>query len=166
MTFTESFLQESERESAVTRKMLALVPADKFDWKPHEKSMTLKQLAVHVAEIHGWLDDVIKNEGLDFAAMEYKPHPVSSNADLMDHFEKCLTVGKEALSNTNDTVLTNETWTMRSGDVVHMSDTKLNVLRHCFCQVVHHRAQLGVYLRLLNIPIPGTYGPSADDNTF
>lgn len=166
MTFTESFLQELERESATTRKMLALVPEDKFDWKPHEKSMNLKQLATHVAEIPGWLNNVINADGLDFGAMEYKPHPISSSAELMDYFEKNLAGGKENLQKTNDETLINKTWSMRTGDKIHMTDSKLNVVRHCFCQVVHHRAQLGVYLRLLNIPIPGSYGPSADDNNF
>lgn len=165
MTFTQSFLKELEREAITTRKMLERVPADKYDWKPHEKSMTLRQLATHVAEIPSWIGMMLNTAELDFASNEYKPVIISNPAELMEHFEKSLVQGRTELAKANDKQL-EDTWTMRSGDTIHAKDTKDDVLRGCFCQVVHHRAQLGVYLRLLNVPIPGSYGPSADEQNF
>ena len=164
MTFTESFLKELEREASTTRKMLKIVPEDKFGWKPHEKSMSLQQLATHVAEIPGWVSGILSTSEIDFAT-DYKPTIVKDNAELMNFFEAKFAEGKAALAGANDEQL-KDTWTMRSGDQIFSSDTKDDVMRGVFCQVVHHRAQLGVYLRLLNIPIPGSYGPSADDQSF
>jgi hypothetical protein len=89
-SFTESFLKELEREAITTRKMLKLVPDDKHSWKPHEKSMTLQQLAAHVAEIPGWVGMVLNTAELDFAQNEYKPTIVSNNAELMSFFESKL----------------------------------------------------------------------------
>ncbi|HEV7780666.1 MAG TPA: DinB family protein [Chitinophagaceae bacterium] len=165
MTFIESFQKELERESITTRKMLERVPIEKFDWKPHEKSMTLKQLATHVAEIPTWLNMVLTTSELDFASNSYQPTDVPDTAGLVSFFEKSLAEGKAALANANDEQL-KDTWTMRSGEQIFASDPKDEVLRGCFCQVVHHRAQLGVYLRILDVPIPGSYGPSADDQSF
>jgi uncharacterized damage-inducible protein DinB len=166
MTFTESLLKELEREALTTRKMLERVPDGQYDWKPHEKSMSIRQLATHVAEITGWLPTIINTSEMDFMKMEYKPAVINNQQELIAHFEKSLTEGRAALAVATDEKLINETWTMRSGDTIHSADSKLDNIRHCFCQIVHHRAQLGVFLRLLNVPIPGSYGPSADDTSF
>jgi uncharacterized damage-inducible protein DinB len=166
MTFTESLQKELEREALTTRKMLERVPDGQYDWKPHEKSMSIRQLATHVAEINGWLPFIINTSEMDFMKMEYKPSVINNQQELIAHFEKSLVEGRAALSAVNDEKLINETWTMRSGDKIHSADSKLDNVRHSFCQIVHHRAQLGVFLRLLNIPIPGSYGPSADDTNF
>jgi uncharacterized damage-inducible protein DinB len=166
MTFTESLLKELEREALTTRKMLERVPDDQYDWKPHEKSMSIRQLATHVSEIPGWLPTVINTSEMDFMKMEYKPAVINNQQELIAHFEKSLAEGRAALSAARDEKLINETWTMRSGDTIHSAESKLDNIRHCFCQIVHHRAQLGVFLRLLNVPIPGSYGPSADDTSF
>jgi uncharacterized damage-inducible protein DinB len=165
MTFIQSFFHELEREAITTRKMLERVPADKYDWKPHEKSMTLRQLATHVAEIPSWIQSVLTTSELDFATAPYQPTVVQSTGELIIFFEKSLEEGKSALSVAKEKQL-EDFWTMRNGDQIYSTETKREVLRGCFCQVVHHRAQLGVYLRLLNIPIPGSYGPSADDMSF
>lgn len=158
----ELLLKEMEQEAATTRKMLAIVPDDKYDWKPHPKSMSLRELAIHVAEITGWVHLVLTTDYLDFAETPYELAPVFENKALMELFEKSYSSGKEALSNaTEDDLL--KMWTMRSGEQIFSHETKAESIRHCFCQEVHHRAQLGVYLRLLNIPIPGSYGPSADE---
>ncbi|MEI9810792.1 MAG: DinB family protein [Bacteroidota bacterium] len=165
MTFMQSFSKELEREALTTRKMLERVPADKFDWKPHEKSMTLRQLATHVAEIPSWIPMVLDTAELDFANNEYKPTLLDTNDELVRFFEKTFAEGKEALSRGKDKQL-DDFWTMRNGQQIYSTSPKDEVLRGVFCQVVHHRAQLGVYLRLLNIPIPGSYGPSADETNF
>ena len=155
-------LKEMEQGAAITRKMLERVPADKFDWKPHEKSMTMQQLSVHIAELPAWVQMGLATSELDFAKMDYTPTPVGSTADLQALFEKSFSEGKAALSEaTEDDLL--PSWTLRNGEQVYSVWTKYEVIRHAFAQTTHHRAQLGVYLRLLNIPIPGSYGPSADE---
>ncbi len=158
-------LAELEQEAQTTRKMLTLVPDDKFDWQPHPKSMTMLNLATHIAEIAAWPGLMLNTDGLDFGTMDYTPTPVHNNADLLTLFEKSLADAKAALEAANEAQLT-DTWTMRNGDVIFRTYRKHEALRVAYCQTVHHRAQLGVYLRLLAIPIPGSYGPSADDNSF
>src|ERR1700681_933027 len=102
MTFIESFQKELERESATTRKILERVPPDKYDWKPHEKSMTLKQLSTHVAEIPTWLGMVLTTSELDFAKNSYTPTDIANPAELMAFFEKSLSDGKAQLAKAND----------------------------------------------------------------
>ncbi len=155
-------MKEMEQEAAITRKMLERVPGDKFSWKPHEKSMTMEQLTVHIAELPTWVKMGLTTSELDFATMDYKPTPVSSATDLLALFERSFSEGKASLSEaTEDDLL--PSWTLRNGDQIYNVMTKYEVIRHAFAQTIHHRAQLGVYLRLLNIPIPGSYGPSADE---
>ena len=155
-------LKEQQQEAQITRKMLALIPDDKYDWKPHEKSMTIQQLATHIAELPTFITTGLTTSELDFATRPYKPSTINNTADLLDFFEKSLADGKNSLSNATEADLL-PNWTLRSGDQVFMVITKYEVVRHSFSQITHHRAQLGVYLRLLNIPIPGSYGPSADE---
>jgi uncharacterized damage-inducible protein DinB len=158
-------LKEMDQEAAITRKMLTLVPDDKYDWKPHEKSMTMKQLTVHIAELPSWAGMALTTEGIDFAASPYEPAQVSNNEELISLFEKSAEGSKSTLGNAKEEDLL-PTWTLRSGDQIFSVMSKYEVIRHSFAQTIHHRAQLGVYLRLLNIPIPGSYGPSADDMSF
>ncbi len=158
-------VKEFEQEAKTTRKMLALVPADKFDWKPHEKSMTMKQLSTHIAELPSWVSMGLNTTELDFAAIPYEPKAVNDNNELLAIFDTSFESGKAALNIAKEEDLLPQ-WTLRTGDHVHMVMTKYEVIRHSLSQTIHHRAQLGVYLRLLNIPIPGTYGPSADETNF
>lgn len=156
-------LKEMEQEAQTTRKMLERVPADKFDWKPHEKSMSLKQLTTHIAELPSWAAMALNTSELDFAVMDYKPTPINSVEELLALHAKSYAEGKEALDKAKeDDLLPN--WTMRNGEQIYSVTSKYEVIRMSFAQTTHHRAQLGVYLRLLNIPIPGSYGPSADEN--
>lgn len=157
--------KELLQEAETTRKFLKLVPADKFDYKPHEKSMDIKNLAVHIAELPSWVAMALNTSELDFGTMDYKPTEVADNSELVQLFEKSLESGVKSLNGAKDEDLL-PTWTMRTGDKVHAVMSKYEVIRHSLAQTIHHRAQLGVYLRLLNIPIPGSYGPSADDTDF
>lgn len=154
-------LKEIEEEAAITRKMLQIVPFEKFDWSPHAKSMKMGVLCIHIAELPGWVKMGLETTGLDFATMDYTPTIVNSIEELMALFEKSFSDGKSALSAAKEEDLL-PTWTMRSGEKVLQVFTKYEVIRHAFAQTIHHRAQLGVFLRLLDIPIPGSYGPSAD----
>lgn len=165
MNIIELLLTEQSQEYPNTRKMLALVPDDKFDWKPHEKSMSMKQLTVHLAELPSWPSMILQTAELDFASFNYVPTPVNNTEELLSVFDKNLEKGRTALSAANEGQL-NDFWTMRMGDQIISKNSKYEMIRHAFAQNIHHRAQLGVYLRLLNIPIPGVYGPSADDSSF
>ncbi len=163
MGMNHAFLAELEHESANTRRVLALVPADKADYQPHPKSFTLGKLAVHVAEMHGWVAATVKETELDFAKFEYKPEPFTTADELTARLDRFVDEGKAALLATNDEEL-GVGWTLRNGDHVMFTMPRAQVLRSMvFNHVVHHRAQLTVYLRLLDIPIPGLYGPSADE---
>jgi uncharacterized damage-inducible protein DinB len=165
MEIIPMLLKEMEQEAATTRKMLERVPQDKYDWQPHKKSMTVTRLATHLAELPGWIKMTFETTELDFAKGDYKPMIINDNAELMDYFEKSYTDGKNSLSCATEDDL-KLPWTLRNGDTILQAYTKAEVVRVAFCQIVHHRAQLGVYLRLLNIPIPGSYGPSADEMNF
>jgi uncharacterized damage-inducible protein DinB len=162
MTFMQSFLNELKHESVGTRKMLALFPADKADWKPHAKSMKIKDLATHIADLPTWITLGLTTDELDFATSPYNPRDCKTVEDLVAYFNENVAEASDFLLKSKDDLL-EETWTLRNGDTIYMQISKLETIRHAFCQMVHHRAQLGVYLRLLDIPIPGVYGPSADE---
>lgn len=165
MSMIQTFLEEIEQEAVTTRKMLERVPDDKYDWQPHVKSMTIKRLATHVAELPGWVPMAIHTSELDFADNPYEPEDINNTKDLLAYFDKNLASCMEELSKTSEGEL-QKPWTLRSGDQVYSTRTKAQVVRMSISQTIHHRAQLGVYLRLLDIPIPGSYGPSADENNF
>ena len=99
MTFLEFFLQQLEEEAATTRKMLSRVPTDKFNWKPHDKSMEMKRLAVHIAELPTWITMTLDTDELDFAKNEYKQEPVQNTEELIAYFENCLVKGRQSLKN-------------------------------------------------------------------
>jgi uncharacterized damage-inducible protein DinB len=165
MSTPKEFLKELTDESVVTLKMLERVPEDKYDWRPHEKSMTMKQLAGHIAELPSWVSMAFNSDELDFQAGTYQPPVINSNQDLLALFNESLEGAKEQLQAATEASLS-PAWLLKSGDEVLMSLTKGGLIRHALGQTIHHRAQLGVYLRLLDIPIPGTYGPSADEQSF
>lgn len=163
MNIIPVLIKEMEQEAVTTRKMLSRIPDDKYDWKPHEKSMSVRQLATHIAELPGWVSMVLHTTELDFETNPYNPEKIDNTEQLLAYFEKILAQGLADLKNATEDDLLPE-WTLRMGATILSKDPRLDVLRMAYCQIVHHRAQLGVYLRLLNIPIPGSYGPSADDN--
>lgn len=158
----KTLLAELNKEAETTRKFLAIVPVDKYDWKPHPKSMSLKQLATHVAELPGWTHMALTTSELDFENNPYTYPAVNSNQDLLDFFDLSLANGQSELEKATDADLL-PTWTLRSGANVFSVEPKGDVIHMSLCQTIHHRAQLGVYLRLLEVPIPGSYGPSADE---
>ncbi|MEP7255868.1 MAG: DinB family protein [Ferruginibacter sp.] len=165
MTQISLFQKELEKEAITTRKMLALVPAEKFDWKPHPKSMVMMNLATHIAELPTWVSMVLNTDELDFAANEYKPTIVKDNTGLMELFAKSLEDGRTQLAKGKEETL-DKIWALRTGELILSNGSKADMIRIALSQIIHHRAQLGVYLRLLDIPIPGSYGPSADDQGF
>ena len=163
MSTIKPLLKELEQEAQTTRKMLERVPTAYFDWQPHKKSMTVQQLATHIAELPGWITMAVTTDGLDFASNPYKQEEVHNTAELMAYFERSLADGRAHLADAAEETL-DERWTLRNGSEVYHVATKGEIVRMAYCQIVHHRAQLGVFLRLLDIPIPGSYGPSADEH--
>jgi uncharacterized damage-inducible protein DinB len=162
MSLIKFFLNQLEEEAVSTRKMLEIVPNDKYDWRPHPKSMTIRALATHVAEIPGWISSVILNDVLDLVKTPYSPKVINNTNELLTFFDDNVVNGKAQLVEKNEAKLESR-WVMKNGDIVFMDLSKTEAIRHSLSQLIHHRAQLGVFLRLLNIPIPGVYGPSADE---
>lgn len=162
MNRIKMYLKELEQEALTTRKMLKRVPSDKFNWQPHPKSMTIKSLATHIAELPAWVTMTLTTDELDFAAAPYTPKDLNTTEELLAYFEEALADGKSLLTDEYENVL-DKPWTLRTGDQIHTTEPKADIIRMSISQIIHHRAQLGVYLRLLNIPIPGSYGPSADE---
>ena len=162
-SLSKLFLEELEREAANTRKMLERVPVEKGDWQPHEKSFPIGRLATHIAEIPGWMSLIISADELDFGNMKYTPPVVNTNEDLLKVFQENLDIAKKELANADDSKY-DDKWSMRHGDQVYFTLPRHEIVRSWVLNhVVHHRAQLGVYLRLMDIPVPGMYGPTADD---
>lgn len=163
MNLNQALINELQLEAASTRKMLAQVPDAHFDWKPHEKSMTLKRLASHVAELAGWGEVVVNQDELDFGTANF-PRPVIENTgDLLKMHEAAVVRSVNALQLATDEVLM-KPWTLRNNGVTLFQLPKVAVLRGmCYNHTYHHRGQLSVFLRMLDVPVPGMYGPSADD---
>ena len=158
-----ALIAELEYEGATTRKVLERVPADKFDWKPHEKSMTFGRLAQHVAEMHGWTKPTVEQSELDFAKADYKPFEPKTTEELVQHFEQNFNEAIETLRNAPDEIWF-EPWSHRNGEQIYFTMPKVVVMRSMVLNhIVHHRGQLSVYLRENNIPVPPMYGPSADE---
>lgn len=165
MTVLEMFSKELEQEAQTTRKILVRVPNDKYDWQPHPKSMSMIRLATHIAELPSWVSMVLTTDELDFANNPYQPEKIASTDELLAYFEKSLESGKSQLAEAQAEQLA-QPWTLREGEQIYSTSSKADVIRMALSQTIHHRAQLGVYLRLLDIPIPGSYGPSADETNF
>jgi uncharacterized damage-inducible protein DinB len=164
MSFITAFIAELQHESQNTRKILERIPAEQFTWQPHEKSMSLIQLAGHIAEIPGmFVADAIRGEELDFAKSPYVSPALDSPTALLAFFEENLNQAVAALQDTTEEAL-NQIWTMRQGAFVITALPRKIVIRNIgLNHLLHHRGQLSVYLRLAGIPVPGMYGPSADE---
>ena len=166
MSIRETMLAEMRSEAANTRRMLALLPADKLDWQPHEKSMTLKRLAGHIAEIPGWASMMVGKDELDFATSDFQPAQPESVEDLLEVHDRSVAAFNDALAGQDDATLM-QSWTMKNGDHVYFSMPCAAAMRgFILSHIVHHRGQLSVFLRLLDVSLPQVYGPTADATDF
>ncbi|MBO0723236.1 MAG: hypothetical protein J2P41_20605 [Blastocatellia bacterium] len=164
MKLTELFLAELEEEAALTRKALERVPEGRYDWKPHEKSMTLGYLAETVARMPGWPAFIINQDELDLAGP--KQQPLRTARELVQALDEGVAAAREALSNTSDEHLL-KPWRLLVAGRVVSEEPRYHALRHgVFNHLAHHRGQLTVYLRLNEAAVPSIYGPSADENKF
>ncbi len=159
-----SFLaQELKIEGANTVKTLSRIDFSNGDWKPHTKSMDFKSLAIHVAELLDWPARIIAKDSLDFATDYVKRPEINTVEELVSFAENNISATHKALEIWNESDY--ETiWTLKHGDHIIMQMPKAMAIRFiCQNHIIHHRAQLSVYLRMLDIPVPGLYGPSADE---
>lgn len=166
MTIAETLLPEFDKEMQSTRKLLACVPDTRMSWKPHEKSMTLGRLAGHVAELPSWAVNAIKLDSLDLTPggkQIFKSFVASSQKELLEVFDRNVPEARAAIAGASDAHL-DKIWSLIFGGKTVLSMSRAAVLRSMVMNhLIHHRAQLGVYLRLSNVAIPDMYGPSADE---
>lgn len=163
MNLSESLLPEFDMEMENTRKILSKIPDDKFAWKPHEKSFTLKKLSIHVATLPSWLTTTMKTDYLDVTA-PFPQFPIENRKDVLALFEMSAAEARTTLINAKDEDF-GMPWSLKNGQTVVFTMPKIAVLRSFMMNhLIHHRAQLGMYLRLNDVAVPGLYGPSADES--
>jgi uncharacterized damage-inducible protein DinB len=169
MPLSSALLPEFDQEMASTRKTLERVPEAKFAWKPHEKSGAMGWLAAHIGSLPGWVVMTLKQDSLDLApgGVQVQPPPPPKNSkELLATFDKNVKEARAALAAATDADLM-KPWSLLNNGAVLMTLPKAAVVRSFVMNhLIHHRAQLGVYLRLNNIPVPAIYGPSADEGAF
>lgn len=159
----EGIVAEFGFESANTRKMLERLPEDKFDWSPHDKSMTLGRLATHLAEMPQWAETILDQDELDLSTSDYQPVVADSVAELLEIFDSNGEAFVAKVGERSDEEML-AAWTLRVGEKVFGTQPKVAALRSfILSHALHHRGQLSVYLRLLDVPLPQVYGPTADD---
>jgi len=165
MGAVDALLPEFDHEMTTTRKVLERVPEHKFDWKPHAKSFSLRELAQHVATIPMWGSVTLNQSELDVAGDQRMP-PVKTRAELLSMFDQHVASTRNALAGTADAALM-APWSLKRGTQTIFTMPKMAVWRSfVMSHLIHHRAQLAVYLRLNDVPVPSMYGPSADEGAF
>ena len=161
-TLQTALSQELKRELALTRRLLERVPSDKFDWQPHPKSMKLGTLASHMANLVGFLQMSLQGPETDMATVQFPPSPTETD-EVLRRFDLNAENIHKALADVDDATF-NDMWTMRRGEQVFMQMPRTAVARVLVLNhLIHHRGQMSVYLRLLDIPVPAIYGGSADE---
>lgn len=167
MSLAQMLLPEFDNEMATTRRVLERVPDEKLDWKPHEKSMDLRGLTTHIANNPSWALRAINEDAIDIAPAGGPPPkatPANSVEEALAEFDRNVTAARAAIEGVSDQKLM-ETWSLLMGGQTKLAMPRLAVLRgFVMNHIIHHRGQLSVYLRLLDIPVPSIYGPSADDS--
>ena len=166
MSMSQALLPELDHEMAGTRRTLERVPEDRLAWRPHPKSTTLGGLATHLANLPSWIGYTIRLDSLDIApvgAPPWREEEKTTRQALLDHFDKHLAEGRTLLAAATDEHLRGP-WTLLGVGKAHFTMPRIACLRtFVMNHAIHHRAQLGVYLRLLDLPVPALYGPSADE---
>lgn len=162
MNLNKLFAEELQQESATTRKMIERVPPEKFDWKPHEKSTTLGGLAGHIAQLPFFVSVVLTQDELDFDPKTFTPFVPQSVSELLENFDQKVAAAIDVLNSDSGEKL-QDVWRLRSGEQIFLEMPKAAMLRWAMSHIIHHRGQLSVYLRLLDVPLPPVYGPTADE---
>jgi len=163
-TMTKPLLNELREEAAITKRVLDKIPGDKLAWKPHEKSMSLGQLALHVATIPGGLSRITQQDSFDVSQNSFVPPQPSSRDEILNAYEQSVRDAEVYLAGITDE-RAQATWRLLRKDKELMSKPRIGILRSImFNHWYHHRGQLSVYLRLLDVPVPVIYGRSADED--
>lgn len=163
MILSEILSNEFAHEAKTTRRMLERLPADKLDWRPHAKSFTAIGLASHIVECLGWTETILTQDDLDIDPATYRPYQATSVDGLLERFDDRVAAGQRALAAVTDADL-EQPWSFKIMGRVRWEKPKAAVIRDfTLSHLIHHRGQLSVYLRLLDVPVPGAYGPTADD---
>lgn len=165
MDTLSQFKNELEAEYQTTKKFFETYPDEKNDYAPHEKSMKMLPLATHISEIFEWPNTMLNTSELDFATGDRQRKQLFTREDLLQSLDQNFKAGKEALEHANENDL-NASWALKNNGQELAKWSKYESIRHALNQITHHRAQLGVYYRLNDIPLPGSYGPSADHQSF
>lgn len=164
MPISDSLIMELEQEAQTTRRVLESVPADKLTWRPHPKSMSLGQLALHIASTPGAVAQLVSSN--QTTPPTFQQEEATSTGQIFAALDNAIVTAKTALAGWDDAKLM-ETWTLSAGGKTMMSAPRIGVVRSILLNHwYHHRGQLTVYLRLLGVPVPSVYGPSADVNPF
>lgn len=163
MGLKQGLIAELQNETLGTKRMIAAVPTDKFSWKPHEKSLSLIDLSYHIVGLVSWVELIIKTRELDLATYQ-NPSAPQDTEGLLRLLEENLEKGIQAIESETDESLLNNNWKLRIGDHEIFDIPKAVAIRSvCFNHLYHHRGQLSLYLRLLDLKVPGMYGPSHDE---
>lgn len=160
MSIAETLLPEFDQEMATTRRLLERVPTDKGKWKPHEKSFSLGHLAQLVAWMPGWITNAIKETELNLA--KAGGYSYEKTDTLVEMFDKNVKEARDAIVSSKDKDY-NVPWSLKHGDRVIFTLPRGPVVRQHINHLIHHRGQLSVYLRLVDVPVPSIYGPTADE---
>ena len=160
MSIGQTFIPEFDQEMPGTRRTLERVPSEKADWKPHPKSFSMAHLAQLLSGMPGWITNALRESSLDLA--KGAGYSNLATAKLLETFDAGVKSAREALASTPDSAW-QETWSLKRGDMVLWAAPRVVVVRNTINHLVHHRAQLGVYLRLNDIAVPSLYGPTADE---
>jgi len=166
MAIRDMLLPEFDQEMANTRKMLERVPEDRFDFQPHPKSWKVNHLAGHVADLPSWAAYTMQTEILELEPNQFSPFEPITRKELLEKFDKSVSDAHETIATATDEQM-NTMWTMKWEGKTVLNMPRIGVLRTVVLNhLIHHRAQLGMYLRLMNVAVPGMYGPSADETPF
>ena len=163
MSTINSLITEFENEARTTRKHLERLPNDKLKWQPHQKSFSAAGLASHIVDCIGWADSIFNQDEFDVDPATYKPYQATSTDDLLKTFDDKVRICEQVLANADDAALV-QPWRLKMKGKVWFEKPRASVFRDfILSHIVHHRGQFSVYLRLLDVPVPGSYGPSADE---
>lgn len=163
MPIIDSLIREFKNEAQTTRKHLERLPDDKLDWRPHQKSFTAGELASHIVECVSWVDAIFNLDEIDIDPTTYRPYQAESAADLLKTFDDKVASCKQVLEGADEETIS-QPWRLKMMGRLMFEKPRADVFRDfTLSHVIHHRGQFSVYLRMLDVPVPGSYGPSADE---
>ena len=163
MSLSQPFWMELQQESATTRRLLERLPGSALSWKPHEKSMTMGHLAIHLVQLVKWLNSILLRDEFDVATNDLKMPEPDNVAGILELFDQALAATGETLKQQPDDRLL-ALWRMKMGEQVLFEMPRTSAIRTAILNhMIHHRGQLSVYLRLQDVPLPPIYGPTADE---